>query len=125
MKTAQVPSGPEIDTLIHVSTEVTLAMELLEKQTYDSINQSMIDGVDYGMVKLNQAYTDLTPQQLKVVKACIGESVNYACSYMAAHINLHENFLGLCSATSPGSMAHSAAHTFSDYVTTLWDDVNS
>lgn len=125
MKTAQFPSGPEIDGLIHVSTEVTLALELLETQTRDSIHKGMVDGVDHGMNKLIQAYTDMTPQQLKVVKACIGEGVSFACSYMAAHVNLHENFLGLCSENAPGEIAHGAAHTFNDYVTTLWDDVNS
>lgn len=125
MKTAQVPSGPEIEALIHVSTEVTLAMELLESQTRDSIHQSMVDGVEYGMNKLIQAYTDMTPQQLKVVKACIGEGVSYACGYMAAHVNLHENFLGLCSENAPGLIAHGATHTFGDHVTSLWDDVNS
>lgn len=125
MKTARVPSGPEIDALIHVSTEVTLAMELLESQTRDSVLQSMKDGVDHGMNKLLQAYTDLTPQQMKVVKACIGEGVDYACGYMAAHIQLHESFLGLCSETAPGLIAHAAVHTFGNHVSSLWDEVNS
>lgn len=125
MKTARVPSGPEIDALIHVTTEVTLAMELLESQTHDSIHQSMVDGVEHGMVKLGEAYTDLTPQQLKVVKACIGEGVYYACEYMAAHIQLHESFLGLCSETAPGLVAHGTVHDFSKHLTTLWEEVNS
>ena len=125
MKTARIPSGPEIDSLIAVSTEVTLAMESLEMQTRNCILQSMKDGVDHGMNKLLQAYTDLTPQQMKVVKACIAEGVDHACGYMSAHINLHESFLGLCTETAPGCIAQEATVDFGGYITTLWDEVNS
>ena len=125
MKTAQVPRGPEIDEMISVSTDVTLALELLERQTSKGINFAMINGVEHGMTKIHEAYTDMTPQQLKVVKACIAEGVSHACSYMASHINLHENFLGLCTEFTPGFIAVEVTGDFRQHLKTLWDDVNS
>lgn len=125
MKTATVPSGPAVDKLIEVSTDVTLALEALEQHSTDSVFQAMEDGVTYGMFRLTNSYTDLTPQQLKVVKACMAEGIDNACRYVIAHINVHERHLGLCTEHSPACTAKVATDRFGKYMTTLWDDVNS
>lgn len=125
MKTAPMPGGPEVDRLIDVSSDVTLALESLETFTKDSVLRSMEDGLNYGMSKLTQSYSDLTPQQLKVVKACMAEGVNHACEYAVTYIGIHERHLGLCSAQAPAEKAKAGVHDFGKHLNTYWEDVNS
>lgn len=125
MKTATIPSGSRIDKLMDVSAEVTLALESLEQHTKDMVFDDMVSGVEYGMHKLEQAYTDLVPQQLKVVKACMAEGVSHAVQYVLANVGVHERHLGLVTAQTPANSAKNAFGPFEAYLTTLWEDVNS
>lgn len=127
MKTATIPNSPELEELFHLTAEIDVAQEDLDRWHHQEINVKLNEVIDINCESIRDEFHKVGIEEYNepLVRRFVMNTALKAAETITTHVSMMERRLGLVAAYAPAEIAKQALEDCTKYqfklIETYWE----
>lgn len=127
MKTATVPNSPELQELFHLTTEIDVAQEDLDRWHREEINTKINEIIDINCDSIRDEFHKVGIEEYDepLIRRFIANTALNSAETISTHVSMMERRLGLVASYAPAEIAKEALQSCIKYqfqlIETYWE----